>query len=71
MATLIFFMRCGRGTQQFARTGCGNGVEYTYLRASCQIKKLLGMMALAEQAFRDQDGGWDQVPAPALAVGCL
>jgi hypothetical protein len=39
MATLIFFMLCGRGAQQFDRTSCGYGVEYTDLRAFCQIKK--------------------------------
>src|SRR6266481_2328311 len=47
MATLIFFMLCGRGAQQFDRTGCGNGVEYTYLRASCQLKRLVEAMVPA------------------------
>src|SRR4029077_13741381 len=41
MATLIFFMLCGRGAQSFDRTGCGYGVEYTDLRASCQLKRLI------------------------------
>jgi hypothetical protein len=40
MATLIFFMLCGRGAQSFARTIAAMGVEYTDLRASCQIKKV-------------------------------
>src|SRR5882672_1106954 len=41
MATLIFFMLCGRGAQSFDRTGCGYGGEYTELRASCQLKRLV------------------------------
>jgi hypothetical protein len=34
-------MLCGRGAQMFDRTGCGYGVEYTYLRAICQLKRLI------------------------------
>jgi hypothetical protein len=39
MATLILFMLCGRGAQQFDRTNCGFAVEYTDIRASCQLKR--------------------------------
>jgi hypothetical protein len=38
-------MRCGRGAQLFARTGCGFALEYTHLEAICQIKKLCETMA--------------------------
>jgi hypothetical protein len=40
MATLIFFMLCGRGAQSFDRTGCGFAVEYTDIGAICQLKRL-------------------------------
>jgi hypothetical protein len=45
-------MRCGRGAQPFARTGCGFAVEYTHLRAFCQIKKGARTVASAKQALR-------------------
>jgi hypothetical protein len=47
-------MRCGRGAQQFDRTGCGNAVEYTYLGPICQTKKACHTLVAAEIGVREE-----------------